>query len=349
MGLFDKLKSAIDTATDAINKSIESAQNSKDPLSDLTVKKYFEIICGMRHTFLSSGVEAVTGNEKAKNYVEHFLGCACDVEKLEKTLELYNLSRDDHPTDKEAIIVSDFRKSLRESTKYTMDRYEACKLFCKKEIDMVTIEYNKVLDVIKDNINYDHFMQGLKRIKCDSTVKDVVIYNSFVDNNPITRELMLTFFVDSFTALIKNDSYSQLYDTHDDIAKVVLKALYFEKHGQSKEGYTSITDDEYYNFVINTPYYSEEINDHPFDKDEFTQKFIKLIKESEALSKSGYAVIFREDYYCDLACNYMWKTITQSGNWIKNGEDISNSTKAQDVFDIICNYFKKLEVQTVDF
>ena len=34
MGIFDKFKSAIDTAAAAINKSIESSQNAKDPLQD---------------------------------------------------------------------------------------------------------------------------------------------------------------------------------------------------------------------------------------------------------------------------------------------------------------------------
>lgn len=346
MGLFDKLKSAIDTATDAINKSIESSQKSNDPLSDLTVKRYFEIICGMRHTFLVTGPEKVTGNEKAKNYLEHFLGGSCDIEKLERALELYNLSREDYPSSKEATIVSDFRKLLRDSTEYDMDRYEACKLFCQKEIEAVTIEYNRVIDVIKDNINYDHFVQGLKKIDCDASIKDVVVYNSFAEGNPITRQLMFDFFCNSFTSLITNVNYKALYGIHDDIAKVVLKALHFEKCGESKEGYTSVTDDKYYNFVMNTSYYNEEINDHPFDKDEYTEKFIKQIKESKALSKIGYSVIFREDYYCDLACNYMWKTIVQTGSWVNNGEDISNSTKEQDVFNILCHYFKNFEVET---
>ena len=46
MGLFDKLKSAIDTATEAINKTIESSQNAKDPLGDPAVKKYYEVAYG---------------------------------------------------------------------------------------------------------------------------------------------------------------------------------------------------------------------------------------------------------------------------------------------------------------
>ena len=81
MGLFDKLRGVVDTAKNTIN----SVMDANDPLADLTVKKYFEIVCGMRHTFLSSGEELVTGNVKAKRYVEYFLGGACDEEKLEKT------------------------------------------------------------------------------------------------------------------------------------------------------------------------------------------------------------------------------------------------------------------------
>ena len=349
MGLFDKLRDAVNTATDVINKSIESTLNAKDPLADLTVKKYFEIICEKRRVFSSSGEEPTTGNLRAKKYIEHFIGEACDEGKLQKALELYNRSRDDYPSDPADKILSAFRKSLyekskKEKSKYYMDRFEAYKMFCPEEIKAAEIEYSKVLEVIKENVNYDHFIQGLKKIKYDETVRAIVVYNSFADNNPITRELILNFFMNSFTGLIKNDRDSRFYDIHGDLAKVVLKALHFEKHGQNQERYSTVTDDVYRDFVLNTHYYSQVIDDHPFDKDEYIEKFIKEIKESKELSRIGFSVIFREDYYCDLACNHMWKAIVQKRCWFKNGVDVSNSKNEQDVFDIFCNYFRNPDV-----
>ena len=79
MGLFDKLKNAIDTATDAINKSIESSQSINDPLADPTVKEYFNIIYDMRMSLGWFGEESSEVNSRAQKYIELVLGEACDV------------------------------------------------------------------------------------------------------------------------------------------------------------------------------------------------------------------------------------------------------------------------------
>lgn len=348
MGLFDKLRDTVDNAKNSINKAIESVQNTNDPLSDPVVKQYFEIICGMRKTFLSTGPEAVTNNEKAKKYIEYFLGAPCDREKLERALELYNLSRNDSPSQKTETIVSDFRKSLTKSTRYQLNKYQAQKMFCQREIELATEEYNRVIDVIKENPNYIHFSQGIRKMQYSSAIKDIVIYNSFCEGNPIIKHIVLEFFIDSLLGRINSETYNTLYDSRDDVALVVLKALHFEKYGQQKEGYTTITDNDYRNFVLGVPYYNRVIEDNPFDKEEYISKFVKRLKSCQVFHgvyssfKNCFHISSIDDYFCDSVCYLTWKSITQVCNWTNaDGENISKSKNMEDIFYILLTYLNE--------
>ena len=350
MGLFDKLRDTVDNAKNSINKAIESAQNANDPLSDPVVKQYFEIICGMRNTFLSTGPETVTGNEKAKKYIEYFLGTSCDREKLERALELYNLSRNDYPTQKAEIIVSDFRKSLTKSTRYQLNRYQAHKKFCQRQIEMSTAELNQIIDVIKDNANYRFFSQGLSKMHCDSIVKDIVIANSFCEGNPITRKVVLEYFIDTVVGRMNSETYTSLYDVTDDISLIVLKALHFEEYGKSREGYTTVTAQEYRDFVLNVNYYKGVIDKNPFDKEKYIEKFINKISQRQAVSgvyssfKECHHITCVDNYFCDALCNLAWKAIAGVADWLNAyDENISNSRNVSDVFDILVTYFENTD------
>lgn len=86
--------------TGLLQKIKDTMHPVADPLSDPVVKTYFEIICGMVITFKLSANLAVTGNERAKKYVEFFIKQSCDETKLEKALELYNLSMNENSNNK---------------------------------------------------------------------------------------------------------------------------------------------------------------------------------------------------------------------------------------------------------
>ena len=328
MGLFDMLK------------------REKDPLSDLTVKNYFEIICGMRHTFLAIEPEIVTGNEKAKAYVEYFLGTNCDDEKLEKALELYNISRTDYPNGKTETILSDFRKSLLKSTNYTLDRYKATKMFCQKEIEKARIEYDKVLEVIKDNVNYKHYSEGVKKIAGGEIVRGIVIQESFCDGNPITQKIVVEYLIDTIIGRKTSETYCTHSDPDDDIALITLKALHFEKEAKNKENYISITDDDCRKFISEVFYYNSSIQDHPFDKEKYITKYVELIKSRSVFNgiyrsqKEGIYIISLDDYFCDAVCNLLWKEIASRRRWLnKDDKEISDSKKPNDVFNILRGYF----------
>ena len=107
MALFDKLRSAIDfvenklhnmnqsTTLESTNpqpedKAVESLAEEKslDPLADATVKKYFEILCGMGQTFRNGGRTQMPDLTK-KRFVEYFLNDVCDEEAFDKANELF--------------------------------------------------------------------------------------------------------------------------------------------------------------------------------------------------------------------------------------------------------------------
>lgn len=322
----------------------------KDPLADVTVKKYFEIICGMRHSFLASGPEPVIGNVKAKRYVEYFLGEACDEGKLTTTLELYNLSRADYPKDKTGKVLSDFRKELgrNKPTKYMCGRYEAYKLFCPEEIEDTMVEYNKVLEVIKDNVKHAHFAQGIKKINRDRDLIHIAIDNSFHAENAVTKQIVLDYFYDILVNIMHDTKFNELYSRYNTLAQIAVRALHFENNSEKRENYNTVTDEEYRNLVVSIPYYNKAIENHPFDKAEYIEKFAKAVKESGILyiafssykEPNCFPMVCIDDYSLDSICNLIWKEISNKREWINNdGEDVSKSKEPSDVFLMLFTYF----------
>lgn len=346
MSLFEKFKGTIDSVKTSVMQAAENEKKKNDPLSDPTVKKYFEIICGMRKTFLLSGPENVTDNTLAKNYIEYYLGGPCDIVKLEKTLELYNMSRKDSSSDPTEKRLLNFRKSLIESNDYRMDRFEATRTFCQKEIERAAIEYELMLNVIKDNVNHKHFAQGMNKLQFSSAIKDIVVVESFLEGNPITKEIVLDYILDLYRNRVnKSNAFEAPLNA---VSALVLRALNFEKYGKEKSGYKTVSDLDYQNFVLTARAYQNAINDNPFERESSVEKFAQLIKECKIL-KSTYSSYrspdcfyfgIKDDYFTDAVCHLTWKTIAHMKPWEKDGINISSSNDASDILDILITYFK---------
>lgn len=208
MGLFDKFKSAIDTAAAAINKSIESSQNAKDPLQDEIVKKYYDIIYDMRMSRGWFGKEIADLNSRAKRYVELVLGGACDVDRFVKAVELINLSNTDHPNTNFEKQMVDYRKSLYQEYKareyesaYGFDIKTICEACYAELLAEIKSKYEAMLNVIDEDESCEYFEDGLKKYVLDkyrdtqdlSVVKDclcVAIMDSFFEGNETTKEVV---------------------------------------------------------------------------------------------------------------------------------------------------------------
>ena len=89
-----------------------------------------------------------------------------------------------------------------------------------------------------------------------------------------------------------------------------------EPYGGDKENYTSITDEDYRKFVLSVNYYKNEIDDNPFDKEEYIVRFAEGIKKREvfymvdtSFGRECFHIRCIDDYFCDAVCNLAWKVI----------------------------------------
>lgn len=85
----------------------------KPSLKDETVKKYYEMIYGMRNSAAWGGKESAEGNSCAHRYVEFMLGGPCDEAKLKDAVELINTSRTDYPKSKLENQLKEYNKELK--------------------------------------------------------------------------------------------------------------------------------------------------------------------------------------------------------------------------------------------
>ena len=125
------------------------------------------------------------------------------------------------------------------------------------------------------------------------------------------------------------------------VASVALRAVRFEAFGQTEEGYTTISEDECRNFVLNNDTFRSEIDEHPYDTDKYTEEFINKIINPELFARDihDYAWMplrYEDSYYADMVCNKFWKLAATE---YENGE----SEDPNDVYDIIFDYINSAE------
>lgn len=335
--------------TGILQKINNALHHVTDPLSDPVVKTYFEIICGMVITFKLSGNLAITGNIKAKKYVEYFIKQSCDEAKLEKALELYNLSRNEQSSNKIDSMLCNHRRSIRYSHDYLIDDiFEAYRTFYSDELYIAQSKYDYVIDVIKDDLDFKKFEEGTSKIG-SSQIVSIVMYDRFCEGCPVTRRIILNYLYNKYFKMYSSE-YEVGRNVALNIALFTIKAMHFEKYGFNTESYNSnISEEEFRNFVLTVEPFKTEINKHPFDTEKYTNDFIKSIRDrsindfwdkqeitTSTLYVSKFDIIFSKAYLCDLACYLAWKEAKDSKIWLNNDEvDISESKKYQDVFIIM--------------
>lgn len=353
MGLFDKLREVVNTVVD-------STQGTSDPLSDDVVKKYYEMIYGMRTSLTWSGNESADENSRARRYVEFLLGESCDNEKFKKAVELINLSRTDYPKTKLEEQLKAFNKSLKEEKKYGCKMDIAYNVCYKELVEEFQSEYDRIIDVIKDDVNCKLFGQGIrKRIhekyvekigySMTEDITQIVIANSFLEGNSVTRKVVLDYLLDIYNNRVNNRKIDEFENRASQIEKMALKALHFEKYGKDKTGYISITDDDCRKFILNDASYKKKLAEHPFDQETYIERYIKNIMEWSVFRKdySSYDkdTLFWfgvcDDYFIDAACNLVWREIAKEYTECVNdaGENVSESKNITDVVNMLCDYF----------
>lgn len=367
MALFDKLKDILVSTTNSLEKQGTSimaqakkhVQLAADPFTDLVVKQYYEIVCGMYETLMphtrlndSNFIEDV----KVKKYIEHFIGEACDEESLNTTLELYRLCWGDYEKNKKNqryLAAQRLRSQTMKAGLYKLDAFAAQKLVYPEEIVAAAAAYEKVLEVVKDTLNYKHFAQGMAKMPYNNHVKQIVVADSFCNGNPITKALVLGCVLHS---LIKKNNCDSYLTLHYDALQMALRALHFESHRSDRDSYTALSDADYRSVVTQVPAFNDEIKDHPFEKEEYIEKFANDIKSGNIFGgvtfgldvgsmlglDAEFFIDAMDDYYSDAVCNYVWHIIDSSNEWKADDKVLNNSTDPDIMANIILAYVQSI-------
>ena len=313
--------------------------SKKPSLKDETVKKYYEMIYGMRTYLAWSGNESADKDSRARKYVEFMLGGPCDEAKLKDAVELINMSRVEYPKTKLENELKEFNKLLKPLRKYECNKTTAYKLCYPELLAEVKSAYEMVLDVVKENCDCKIFCQGIntqifEKIKADNIMLynciQIVMVDSFFEGNPITSKLLFSLLTD----ILGNRANKRIeYDNEkyaNIVNAIVLRAVNFEKYGKNRDEYTSITEEGCKKFVAKSEFYSDILAKRPFEKDAYTEKYANEIKKAtifNTLCSSYYNkytnnmewlwIDGRNDYAIDAICNYVWKEI---GKEYENGD-----------------------------
>lgn len=393
MGLFDKLKNAIDTATDTINKAIESVQgenvsNQNTPPLDEIVKNYYEIIYWMKGNLSWYGKETTDENSRARKYIELMIGEPCDEEKFITAVEMTNMGTINTPKTILEKQIKDLKEKLSSELKAIIDKRkeglseEADSLYkykCETEkayrvcyenlISQIKADYDMILDVIKDNVNCEHFIQGFNKRILEKYEKDyfehldicvyIVISDSFFEGNPVTKELLFYFFVDTLNNRFNNPSSKEYVAKGSLIYSLALRAVHFENCSEGE--YTPISHDECKKFVLNCPAYIKKIEDHPFEKEEYIEKFANNVRTAysfepgfssfeeydEYISSYHHSALTwakcSKNYFNDALANFFWKEIAEefTETTDENGVIMGESKDAMVVANMIHDYIKE--------
>lgn len=399
MGLFDKLKEAVNTVVDTVKESAQGINdlNQGVPALDEETKKYYEIIYWMRTNQHWYGKESTDENSRARKYIELMLDEPCNEDSFKRAVELTNLGHNYYPSntkDKVGIelnaLDSKLNNELAEvNNKSRQGLYEEAESLCRYNCDSdkayrvcyghlieeIKMLYNGILDVIKDDVNCEHFIEGFNKRIYQKYSKEflekkndyfynhlniclcIAITDSFFEGNPITKELLFYFFVDVLNNRINNPSPKENVGKGGLIYSLALRAIHFENCSEGE--YTPISYDECKEFVLSCPSYVKEIENHPFEKEEYTEKYTNKLRtaysfeprfssfeECDSYIKSDHIsalswVKLSEIRFHDALANFAWKAIaeeyadTPDENGVIMGESNDPMVVANMIYDYI--------------
>lgn len=206
----------------------------------------------------------------------------------------------------------------------------------KDAINDIKAKFDNVLTIVEEYGEFKFLDEGLGRIrkKCNeklpSTLADSIIKKVFLDSfysgNPIITKCSVNFFI--HYAVVKHADAFGLSDCFPHFSALSLKALHFEHYGNNKENYSPITDEECRDFVLNNKLYTDALRSHPFDKDEYVNKFVAEIKEAcNYISKYFFLrdldyAVSEDAHFIDNICNLAWKKI--AGIYTEQPEDYNS-------------------------
>ena len=372
MGFADKLRSKINKVSDTVQGAVDNAQSGLNPLPDETSKKYYEIAYGLLSSVYWEKEQEDFHHNKTKeifyekvhfntikNYIEHHLGEACDVERLRSILnDYFDKSSDNEKfarfssirdyfilrnnlqnkkiSSKKIENLVEINKELDRTQAYVCSKEAILDICFKDEFNGIKAKFDNVLTVVEEYGGFKFLDEGLGRIRneyneklpstfAESIIKKIYL-DSFYSGNPIVTNCSVNFFI--LYAVVKHADAFGLSECFPHFSALSLKALHFEHYGNNKENYSPITDEECRDFVLNNKIYADALRSHPFDKDEYVDKFVAEIKEAcNYISKYFFLrdldyAVSEDSHFIDNICNLAWKKI--AGIYTEQPEDYNS-------------------------
>lgn len=332
-GTIENVKNSITQAGVLINTSIE-------PLFDDVENKYYEIAYGLFASIENVGKshDYIHGIlfDGVKNYIEYHTGEECDTVKLQKVLNYYrtykpsisgyndeNIFYSSLGSDVSVKIrlegkiptsqiqkVQALNSILAEKQTYRCSYEEAIKICYNDILEKIISEYENVFSVVETH-GIKHYREGLCKIENK--------YANIIGKSEFYRQIRLLthnkYIEDDYTAKVILLSYL-LVDlknrkSREAAAFLILRGMHFQSYKDFHEEYTTITEDMCCNFVLNNDYYKDEIDKHPYDIQEYTERFTKNIFNSYISPGTHYWMPDKKTdvYYFDSVCNLSLKDI----------------------------------------
>lgn len=317
-------------------------------LSNETVKQYYTIICAL----LESMKADIVDFDSAKKYIEFQTKQECDDQKLKYALKFTN--------EKDAR--NKFGISVDDINKYKCSKKEVLDICYSEIIKSIKADCVKIFDVVA-TYGAEHFEEGLSKkseryekkigaeLTCDffqQAIREIYFENPVVAKTPLFNRINQYSYdarMREYYRLGIGSVAGAIPTITKQAAAITLRALHFEKYGQSCEEYRAITEDDCREFISNCEHIQREIEDE-IAKDPFNTNAKKLINvkakeifhvfENIKITDSWYLPSDSDNYYADSLCNGFWK-------WIAEDYETVGSTDPNMVFEILLTHFKPNE------
>lgn len=335
MGLFDKFKT------------------SNNPFEDETTKTYYEMVYGLLSSIPAMSFEGIkkyvefhSGNQIADETLKQLLRCFAGPlrngyskysdDQIEAYLSICKFSR------KKIKGIVALNNELDQSKTYRSTKEQVYDICFKEALQKIESEYEVVLNVVKTN-GVKFYEEGVDKIRrkynsvvgeelCAEHIHNITV-KLFSEGNAIVEKIYMAYVCHILKSRKKESQ----------IASVVLRAVHFEKYGKNIDGYETITKDDCRNFVLNNTDFSSQIDEHPYEREKYIDRFTKEIFNSNiALDYKGYLylqayfwlpICETERYYSDKLCHKYLDLVSS------NYED--PGTALNEIYDMVWDYINE--------
>ncbi len=197
---------------------------------------------------------------------------------------------------------------------------EAYRICYPGVMEKINTDYQKIIDVVSTR-SITYFKDGVNRGR--TTYRDLIGNASYEEYiRYLTKKLYL-----EGNTVVERVLYQCLdaalwsQQKMDSVASVALRALHFKKYNGAVDAYTSVSEEECRNFVLNNDEYTSVIQQHPFDEEETILGCIGGINGAGIFNTDTglLAEPFcwmpdrkRDAYYADAICYSYVKAITET-------------------------------------